>query len=203
MKQNRRWENLNEANLVLSDVFLKPWKSIARDDALKMNWGYDPWLYGVDDDFDKLVLPYYLIIRDGESGNKVEGTNPVFSMEDVLGELKRVGYKGSPEIGWQFRPVFHFENTGKMEAKNVRLRIEARIGEGDWVQAFQSQDHLDLPAGKQTTVYFEIGYTPKDKSNFEMLSRITQSYETARARRIERKIDVRWSSKGNFWSYAG
>ena len=59
-EQNRRWDNLNSANIAIKEVKMTKWKELTKDEAMKTHWGYGPSIYSSGETFDLFQIPYHL-----------------------------------------------------------------------------------------------------------------------------------------------
>lgn len=199
-EQNRRWEQLNNANLNLKEVRMINWKEVTSGEAHNTNWGYKPLIYAKEEATDRYVLPFCLIARDSTQ-KKIEGVNVIYTISELEEELKRVAYpKGNVNVTQMFRPKFVFENMGKTEAKNISINIDARLPNEEWQNAFTSNTKIHLAGGQSSTTYLDFEL-PLNSFPSQISFKITLQFQDVNNRFIKKEISTKWTTNDNFWSY--
>lgn len=200
-EQNRRWELLNNPNPELKEARLINFKEISYDEAQKTIWGYDPLIFAKGEAIGTYVLPYYLVPRD-YSGSIIEGVNPIFTIQEVDNELKRIGYKEHKiNLAKLFRPKFVFENMGKTEVRKLSIKIDVKEQNQEWKNAFTSNAIINLAGGQSTTAHFDFEIPLLVKLPDQFIFLVQLKYFDINNKEINKEIAVKWTTKDNFWSY--
>ena len=199
-EQNRRWDKLNVANVVLKRAILKRYKIISKEYGLKTNWGYQPYIYGSDVD-DQYIIPYKLIAVDKISDKPITTINACYTTEEIKQELIRINYKGDYLIFRHFEPKFEFENKGKTNAKILDFTVDIKYNEIDWQRALNLNNKIELSLDQISTIELEMNYPINLSIPDEILFKIKYSYLDIHDNKIEKEIIIKWLSKTNAWAY--
>ncbi len=200
-EQNRRWDSLNRANVVVKEVKMIKWKEVTNEEAQKMNWGYDPLIYSSGETFDLFQIPYHLVARNITSKEKIKNVNPVFTLQEMEIELARVGYKGKINLTRLFRPRFILENTGKTDANDLDIEIFAKPENGEWHSAFKSNTLVKLVGSQTSTVYFDIEFPIERQLPTALNFKVELAYKDVHSNLIKTETKAKWTSNDNYWSY--
>ncbi len=200
-EQNRRWDSLNAANIVVKEVKMIKWKELTKDEAMKTNWGYDPSIYSSGETFNYFQIPYHLVASDLTTKERVAGVNPAFTLQEVEEELKRMGYKSKVIITRLFRPRFILENTGKTDANDLSIEIYAKLPNEDWRSAFKSNTLIKLAGSQTSTVTFDIELPIEGQLPSALNFKVELSFKDIHNNVIKRETKAKWTTSDNFWSY--
>jgi hypothetical protein len=200
-EQNRRWENLNNANPELLEIRLINWKEITHDEAHNKNWGYNPLIYAKGEATDLYVLPYKLVARDSFN-NKIERVNSVYTLTEIQQELNRIQFKGkSHSVAMLFRPKFTFENMGKTVTQELSIIIDAKLPKQSWQNAFTSNTTINLSGGQTTSVHFDFELPIGIELPPQISFRISLKYKDVNNEMVKKELFAKWTTTNNFWSY--
>jgi len=200
-KQNRRWNKLNEGNPEIAEIRLLNWKELTKEEAMSIQWGYDPHIYGKGEASDKFVIPYRLTLRDANTNELISNINPVFTFQEVEQELKRVGFKGKVKISKLFKPIFVIENMGKTEVRSLTIIIDAKLPEQEWNRAFTSNTPINLTGSQKSTVHFSFELPVETILPEQISFKIHFKYLDYNNKETEKIIGAKWTTNDNFWSY--
>lgn len=200
-EQNRRWDNLNSANIAIKEVKMTKWKELTKDEAMKTNWGYDPSIYSSTETFDLFQIPYHLVARDLTTKEKVKGVNPVFTIPQIGEELKRVGYNNKVFITRLFRPRFILENMGKTDATDLSIEIDAKPPNEDWRNVFKANALVILSASQTSTVAFDVELPVEVPLPSALNFKVKLVFKDLHNNIIKKEIKAKWTSDDNYWSY--
>ena len=130
-QQNKRWDSLNLAKLVIQDLAFTSWRTLNPDEFKKMNWGYaDPYVLASSNntsiiDQQKLLVPVQIVASHPEKG-RIEGINAI-SVGELISELKGRGLDPNDfEITKFYRVNFAVVNVGSTIASDFVLDVQAR-----------------------------------------------------------------------------
>lgn len=200
--QNRRWDKLNEGFPEISEIRFINWLEITKEQAFNTQWGYDPHIYATGEASNIFVLPYYLKLRKTDNNEDIQRSNPVFTIEEVRNELKRIDYRGKFSIYKLFRPKFEVENAGKTEINLKSINIDAKHANSDeWRRAFTSNTEITLAGNQKTTVHFDWEVPLNSTLPDQITYKIYFKYVNHNGKTIEKTVGVKWTSKDNYWSY--
>lgn len=199
-EQNRRWDKLNVANVILKEVKMTPCKKMTRAEVESTNWGYNALLYGSDYE-NQYTLPYKLVVRDLKH-NLIPNVNPVYTINDLQKELVRIGYRGEANVAMVFKPIFVFDNKGRTDAKNLKIVIDSKFDSVEWREAYSSNAKLDLSIEQGIHISFEMEYPANIKIPDEILFKIKLAYDDIHGKPIKKEILTKWLSYVNDWSYS-
>jgi len=200
-EQNRRWDSLNRANIVLKEAKMFRWKELTKDEATKTNWGYDPLIYSLGESYNIFQIPYRLVARDSTTRERVARVNPVFTLQEMNDELGRIGYNGEVFITRLFRPIFILENTGKTDAIDLSIEILSKTANEEWHSAFKSNTLIKLAGSQSSLVSFDVEFPIQAQLPPALNFRVELSYKDIHDNLIKTEIKVKWTSNDNFWSY--
>jgi hypothetical protein len=200
-EQNRRWDKLNTANVIVKRAILKRYKSITKADALATNWGYKPIIYGSDID-NEYIIPYKLVVVDKLTDKLITTINAGYTVEEIKQELIRINYQGEGIILMHFEPKFEIENKGKTDAKNLNITVDSKRNGIDWYRVFSSDTKIELSGDQISTIELEMDYPISMDIPDEILFKIKLSYLDIHENEIEKEFITKWISKNNSWSYS-
>lgn len=200
-EQNRRWEKLNAPNPEIKEIKMTSYKEVSKEEAMHTIWGYDPLIYAKGEATNIFFLPYYLSIHDSATNEKLSRANPVFTIEEVKVELKRIGQTNKVNIYKLFRPKFIFENMGKTSAKNVSIKVDAKFPNQEWQPAFTSNSTMALSGGQSSSIYFDFELPLKVEHPKQLNFRISIRWLDTNSKLVDKIIYAKWTSNDNFWSY--
>lgn len=200
-EQNRRWDNLNSANIAIKEIRMVKWKELTLDEAKQTKWGYDPSIYSSGESFNAFQIPYHLIARDSTTREKIKGVNPVFTIPQMDEELRRVGYTNKVSITKLFKPFIIFENVGKTDASDLSIEIDAKLPNEDWKSAFKSNALISLPASQKSNATFDVEFPIGALLPAALSIKIKLVYKDLHKNIISNEIKSKWISENNSWSY--
>jgi hypothetical protein len=199
--QNRRWDALNVASVQLKEVKFYVWRELAQEEALSTDWGYEPLIFSSPEGWGKFRLVHFLQLRVPTTGEVHAHSNPVFTVTDAEAEAKRVGAGLPVSLYRAFRPMFIFENTGKTEADEWRVRIDLKLGQGEWQPAFTSNAPVRMAAGQTVNVSFDFSMPLQLPVPRELDFRISAQFKDIHGRERLYNIVAVWESQRNYWTY--
>lgn len=199
-EQNRRWDKLNAANIVIERAILKRYKSITKEKAMQTNWGYDPNIYGSDFD-DQYIIPYKLIAIDKTNEQQITKINSCYTLDEIKNELIRINYKGDIYVLKHFEPKFEIINKGKTVAQINYLKVEAKVDGNNWQEAFSSKNTIELTNDQISTIEIEMNYPISNTIPDIIQFRISIVYIDIHGNKIDKEINTKWISKNNSWAY--
>jgi hypothetical protein len=200
-EQNRKWEKLNEGNPEIKEIRLLNWKELSKEEAMNIQWGYDPSIYGKGEASDRFVVPYYLSLRDANTNVLVPNTNPVFTLPEIEQELKRIDFKGKVIVYRLFKPKFEIENMGKTEIKELSINIDAKLPNQEWNRAFTSNAKINLTGSQKSTVFFSFEIPVEIILPEQISFKVHFNYLNYKNKKTEKIIGAKWTTNDNFWSY--
>ncbi len=201
-EQNRRWDKLNAANIILKDAKLIKWKRISKAEAMTTNWGYEPLIFGSGELDEQYILPYKLVVRDANSQNLISTINSCFTIDDVKSELERVGYKGEVNVFKNFKVKFEIENRGKTDANELDLKVKAKYGNLVWQDAFTANAKISLSSDQISAILFDFDFPVNTKLPDEIYFKIFTNFKDIHNNSMDKEINAKWTSNDNFWSYS-
>ncbi len=199
-EQNRRWNAINSANIILKEIMFSKWKEFSKEEAMATKWGYEPSIYGGGVQ-NKYYLPYSLVVRNTLNNEKIANVNPVYSIEEAQNELKRVGFKGDVFLTRVFRPKFVFENIGKSDAYDISIKIDSKQPDTEWINLFSSNSSITLSSSQVSTVFFDFEIPLNNPVPPILYLSIKLIYADVNDSKIEKEIKAKWTSDLDFWSY--
>ena len=200
-EQNRRWDKLNVANVVVKRAILKRYKKINRAEGLAIDWGYKPNIYGSDFD-DEFIIPYKLVVVDNQTNKLITTINGAYTINGIRQELARINYKGEGTVFMHFEPKFELENKGKTNAKDLDVKVDIKYNDVDWQRAFTSNSKIELSGDQISTIELEMDYPVSVEIPDEIFFKVQLSYLDIHDNVIEKEINTKWISKNNTWSYS-
>lgn len=200
-EQNRKWDKLNEGNPEILEIRLQNWKEFTKEQAMNIQWGYEPLLFEKGEASEKYVTPYCLIMKDANSNKKITNINPVYSIPEAENELKRIGYTGEVILYRLFKPRFGIENMGKTEVRDLSVFIDAKLPNQEWNRAFTSNANINLTASQKSTITFTFEFPLTSILPEQISFKIHFSYLDYKNKKNEKIIGAKWTSSDNFWSY--
>lgn len=200
-EQNRRWDALNVGMVELKETKFFTWRELTRDEAFSTNWGYDPLILGSPEAWGKFRLVYFLQLRDPTTGTPIPKANPVFSLAEVETEVRRLGISQPVAVFRAFRPVFVFENIGKSEVTDCRIRIDMRLPSNDWQTAFESNTAVRIPPAQSVNVSFDFAIPLEQAIPNELSFKINVQFKNIHGQLRSREIVASWESQRDYWFY--
>lgn len=198
--QNSRWEALNAPNPKIKDAHLEPYGAFALDEIKHKKWGYEQKFYAKPGSLSEVIM-YHILIAKDSAGQIIENINPVFTIPDIINELKRIKYKGPVSILKKYNPMFTFENMGKMEAKNLLISIEARVPGEDWVNVSPVKTRFNMAAGQLNSTSFYLEIPVKHEIPKKIECRITFEFQGVEDKNLKKVVETKWESSNNLWSF--
>ena len=200
-EQNKRWDKLNAPNPEIKEIRMTIWKEISIPEAQKLDWGYQPDLYGKGEAAGIVYLPYYLILYNTESNERIPRVNPVFTIDEAKQELLRLEYRGNINVFKHFKPRITIENMGKTTAKDLTCTVDSKLPNIEWQNAFISKASINLSGGQQSQIMFEFEF-PFDIQMPEVLRcKIRFEWKNANGKTEHKTIGAKWTSSDGIWSY--
>ena len=152
--QNKRWNSLNVARIVVRDLRLASWKVVPKTEFEKMDWGY-PDFMGIavtdqfgDMDIDHLRLPIK-VEAISKSDSIIRGTNCI-RVAELLALLQKNHVDLSLiEVYKLIRVVFVLVNSGSTVANDLTIDVSSADVESS-AQYSQPTNHGSLQPGEQT-----------------------------------------------------
>lgn len=170
--QNQKWEAINLGKLEISDVGFIMWKEFTREEATKINWGYNPTLFSYAEHrlhTGKYRIPYELILIDPSTLNKVKNCNGFFTISEGINEINRLGLKIKPEIRKHFQIQYDFKNLGQTNITDINIAIKMKDFESDDLrEVYKSTSFFNLEPNTTGNAIVDFN-TP---INFEFPNRI-------------------------------
>ncbi len=200
-EQNRKWDKLNEGNPEILEIRFQNWKEFTKEQALNIQWGYDPLLFERGEASEKYVTPYCLVMRDANTNERIPNSNPVYSIPEAELELKRIGFNGKAVLYRFFKPIFGIENMGKTEVRDLSIYIDAKLPDKEWERAFTSNANINLTASQRSTVTFSLELPLESILPKQISFKIHFSFLDYKNNWNEKIIGSKWTSNDNFWSY--
>lgn len=201
-EQNRRWDKLNAANPIVSDIKMLRWKKLSKDQAFKMSWGYKPTIFGSGDLDDMYILPYRLVVRESLTNELISSINSCYTIEEVEAELTRIKFKGKVNVLREFTIKIELLNKGKTDVNDLGIQVDAKIDEEDWQSAFTSNAVIALSTEQNSTIHFKIEF-PVQLSLPNVISlKIHMLYKDVHSNSLSKVVNAKWTSVDNFWSYS-
>lgn len=198
---NRKWDKLNEGNPEILEIRFQNWKEFTKEQAMNIQWGYDPLLFERSEASEKFVTPYCLVMRDAKTNKRIPNSNPVYTVPEAKLELKRIGFKDDAVLYRFFKPRFGIENMGKTEVRDLSIYIDAKLPGKEWERAFTSNANINLTASQKSTVTFNLELPLASVLPEQISFKIHFSFLDYKNNKIEKIIGAKWISNDNFWSY--
>lgn len=200
-EQNRKWDKLNEGNPEIWEITFQNWKEFTKEQAMNMQWGYDPLLFERGEATEKYVIPYCLVLRDANTNERIPNSNPVFTIPEAELEMRRIGFNGNVILYRLFKPRFGIENMGKTELRDLSVFIEAKLPGKEWERVFTSNAKINLTASQKSNVTFNIELPLASILPEQISFKINFSFIDYKNKRKEKIIGAKWTSNDNYWSY--
>lgn len=199
-EQNRRWDNLNAGNPEVKEIKLINWKEITKDEAFKTQWGYEPLIYSKDETNNLFVLPYTLTARNVKTKERIN-INTSHTLAEIDQELKRINFHEQALLLKLFRPKFIIENMGKTEVRKLSIKIDAKLPNEEWHNAFTSSANINLAGSQTCTLFFDFEIPFDLKLPRQISFKIHMTFNDANGLNQEKVILAKWTTNDNFWSY--
>ena len=200
-EQNRRWDNLNTANIVIKEIKMIKRKELTKEEALKTNWGYNPSIYSLGEASNLFQIPYCLNAHELSTKKTVEGLNVVFTIQEIEEELKRISYTNKVFITKLFKPLFTIENSGKTNATDLMIEISVKLPNEEWRSAFKSTTQITLASSQSSNVTFDIELPIELQLPEAINFKVNFSFKDVNYNSIKNEIKAKWTSMDNYWSY--
>ena len=205
-EQNRRWEEVNNANVEVKEMGFVRWKQMPKEEALSTDWGYNPVIYD-NGDGAQTFLPYRLIARD-QNGKQIDNINPVFTVNDLNKEINRLIKIGdlpanfsNASIHKLFRTRFVIENLGKTTAKNVEASVFSKFSSQDWTNTNLQSPKLTLSAGQQSTISINLELPLNVDLPSDISFKILLKFQDVNNNSKQKEVIGKWDTYNNLWSY--
>ena len=128
-EQNRRWDSVNLARIVIRDLQFTSWRNVQRKDILNIDWGYNDPLGFVTSDgsgnlnTDILQIPIQVVAVHSQEG-MLEGINAI-----TVSELKQsltITRRNPADYSVEklLRIIYAIENVGSTRASAVLLSVK-------------------------------------------------------------------------------
>jgi len=200
--QDRRWEILNRANVELTKTRFVLSKGFTAEEANQKGfWGYNLSFHRDDSDnlykITSTLAAFYM-----DTKKPIHGFNSVFRLSEALEQLKAKGINNNYIILKHFVVAFQFENLGKTDANNVKIKISVENpNDKAWQDAFEQIDGTDLTPG--VPIYSRVGYNlPLDMPHPSNINyKIELSYKDDNNNEYLKTFKTTYDSENNAWSY--
>ncbi len=199
-EQNRRWDKLNAANIIVERAIMKRFKIVTKEIAMSTNWGYTPNIYGSEVD-NQYVIPYKLIVIERSTSKPMTNINGCFTIDEVRRELERVKAKGDFIIVKHFEPKFEIRNKGKTDATILELTIDIKKNDLEWETIYKTESKVVLVVDQISTIELEMHYPVDMPVPDEIFYRIKIIYLDIHGNKVEKIENLKWISKINSWGY--
>lgn len=199
-EQNSRWEMLNAPNPQIKNAELISIKELPLSEANQTKWGYNQKYYAKNGTTNIVVL-YYILIAKDSLNRIIENINPVFTIPEIVNELKRISFKGPYSIHKKYRPSFTIENMGRTETKNLSIKIDAKFPGLDWQNVFKDLTKINLAIGQSSSMTYDLYVPVNDELPEKIEYRISLNYKGIDNRLIYKEINTKWESTNNLWTF--
>jgi len=199
--QNKKWELLNDADVVVKDVIIEVRKKLPMEDAKKIAWGYDPLVHTDKENLDFCTISYYLAVLD-ETGNELDKINPVLTLQDLQNELQRIGYPTTSPVTVlkMFNARFTIENIGKTTAQESTIVVEMQYSNRGWKMLSSSErSKISLSPGLPSTYYAHFFFDIRLEIPKEVFFQVTLNYKSVEGKIVSKLVPLSWSSSKNAW----
>lgn len=201
--QNRRWNAINMANIVLREAKMLPWERIGLSEVKSRNWGYVPEIFS-GETRDEFLLLSAIKLRDPNNNKPIDGASMVSTVPESAALAKHLGLSPQVSLAKTLRPFFQFENFGKTTAYKTNVTVdvmEAVNSEKEWRRAFEANSRPDVGPGQLTSSYLDIGL-PGDMKVETLSFRINVEFEDINGLKKSSQIMLSWDGKDNYWHYS-
>ncbi len=199
---DKKWHALNSSNPELKEIKMISFKELTTEEAKNTNWGHNAYIFKKEET-DLFYMPYHLSLVDKLTNKKLENTNPIFTIDEAVLELKRLDKKvNKVSIQQSFRAKMIIENLGKTPARNLSITVDAKLPNEQWQNAFIPNSKLNLAGSQSTTIFIDFGFplelglpsTVHLKTTFAW-------FDETRKQEMTKTTMTKWTSKDNFWSH--
>lgn len=198
--QNSRWETLNAPNPQIKDVNLVSYGVFTSEEIKQKKWGYNQKFYAKPGSLSEIVM-YHILIAKDSAGQIIENINPVFTIPDLILELKRINFERQVFVFKKFNPRFTFENMGKTEAKNLLINIEAKLPDANWVNVSPQNARINMAANQSSSTDFILMIPVKEEIPKIIECRVTFEFQGVEGKYFKKIIETKWESSNNQWTY--
>ena len=200
-EQNKRWDSLNVAAVEFKEAKFKVYRELTKKEATSINWGYSPLIYNSPDNWEKYQIPYFLQIRNQVDASLIPNANPVFTINEVEEEIKRLQIKSPILIYRSFQLVFFFENQGKTDAIECNFDIYMKPDDQPWHRSFHSNTPVRIPPGKDINTSFEFALPLQSNMYKHIDFNIKLNFKDFHGNIHTRDLVTSWESDRNSWFY--
>ncbi len=156
-KQNYRWELIYSANPEIKEVSMSIFKQLDQLELQNTNWGHKTTIYVKGGGAGSYYLPYYLSIIDKKTNSHIAGANQVFTLESLQMEARRLNLNASEIIyNKHFRPVFTITNWGKVQTKNLLIKIDIKFPEEEWKNIINAEKCQNLAEKQEINMICDL-----------------------------------------------
>ena len=133
-ENNRRWEAMNLARIVIRNLRLQTWRELTRETFLTTKWGYDDAFAVIPvDDLGLMQHDKYLasaaIIAVRSDSSVFDGPNAITVQELTSQIIARDDDPRNYQFLKLFRVIFALENTGTTAASDMEIQVSLHDGE--------------------------------------------------------------------------
>jgi hypothetical protein len=194
-EQNLKWERLNEAEPDIKEIRFTRFKELSGDEALSLDWGYEPLCYAKGEVTGEFYLPYYLSVQDAHT-NLILKTNPVSTIGELEKELNRIGHIGNciPLIHFKLKIII--ENIGNVKLEELTIEVEMKLPDSEWIKVYNS--NLEVSLSKQRTATIPIDFDlPLNSIPAQIESKVYFEWKNG----MSKSFGAKWTKQDDFWSY--
>lgn len=197
-----RWDALNQPHFDVTDTKLVGFTEVDESRAVSGLWaqGYRPIFSqiittdGVPT--NRYVMLSDLVFWDSKTNQRIEGTKPMQTDEDIRAEAHRLGLS-NPELRVHYRASFRLRNLGQLAATNAVAKFVVTTDE--------VRELTSLPrsiAGNNDSFFVVDLYRFLDKPLPEIVSfEISLAYDTEGQRQTTRIKTVIYHAADNRWDW--
>lgn len=200
-EQNRRWDVLNIAAIELKEAKFHVYRELSKKEATSTNWGYSPLIYSSPDNWDKYHILYFLQLRNSTDASLIPNANPVFTINEVEEEIKRLQIKSPVVLYRSFRPIFFFDNHGRTDATECNIEIYMKPDDEPWHRSFASNTPVRIPPDKSINVSFEFAIPLQSKIYKRIDYKVHIDFKDLQGNPHTRDLIASWESEHNYWFY--
>lgn len=200
VEQNRRWDSLNSANIIVERAVMNRFKIVTKEYAMKTIWGYDPNIYGSEVD-NQYVIPYKLVLLDRLTHKPKTDINACFTIDEVKNELNRTNSKGDFDVVKHFEPKFEIKNKGKTDATIIDISVDVKKSDLEWDNVYNSKSKITLAVDQISTIQLILHQPVNLAFPDELFYRIRLTYLDIHGGKIEKVENIKWFSGTNSWGY--
>jgi hypothetical protein len=201
-EQNRRWDLLNAPNPEFKEAKWVNFKEVSREDAMNINWGYEPNLYGKGEATNIYVMPYYLAIYDVVTEQKLNAANSVFTVQEAENEIKRINFKGKVFLLKVLKGRFTIENMGKTMANQLSIKVSFKSkGAESLIPIHINPPYINLSGGQSTMIEFEFNNPIHIKLPEYINFQVNLEWKDSNDKTFSKLVTCKWMGNSNHWYY--